>query len=225
LALAAVIFFTYLGYSGLNFSALAMIGFVLSAVFWLVAAPLWLVKLWRPSGASSAWYAAFTGWVVVFPTWLAFLSLHDRGAWTLLTFAILVWVADIGAYFVGKTFGRNKLAPSISPGKTVEGALGGIAGVAIYFFVWQHFSSHAALRGDEWARELQSHGYVLFGIFLLLGVMSVIGDLFESWMKRGVGMKDSSSLLPGHGGVLDRIDALTSTLPFAGLYLIVMQKL
>lgn len=220
--LAGVIFFTYLGYTGLDFASLATFGFVLAAIFWLVAAPLWLVKLWRPSGA---WYVALTGWVVVFPTWLAFLSLHDRGAWMLLTFAVLVWVADIGAYFVGKAIGRRKLAPSISPGKTIEGALGGLAGVVAYFFVWQALAARAAERGDVWARELHSHGYILLGIFLLLAIMSIVGDLFESWMKRGVGMKDSSRLLPGHGGVLDRIDALTSTLPLAGLYLIVMQKI
>jgi phosphatidate cytidylyltransferase len=94
-----------------------------------------------------------------------------------------------------------------------------------YFFVWQALAARAAERGDVWARELHSHGYILLGIFLLLAVMSIVGDLFESWMKRGVGMKDSSRLLPGHGGVLDRIDALTSTLPLAGLYLIVMQKI
>ncbi len=225
LALAAFVFFTYLGYTGFNFSTLAMIGFVVAAVFWLFAAPLWLFKLWRPSGALSVWYSGLTGWVVVFPTWLAFLSLHDLGSWTLLTFAVLVWVADIGAYFVGKAVGRRKLAPSVSPGKTIEGAFGGIACVAAYFFIWRALAAPAAARGDGWAVELASHGYALFGIFLLLAVLSILGDLFESWMKRGVGLKDSSNLLPGHGGVLDRIDALTSTLPIAGLYLIVMQKL
>jgi phosphatidate cytidylyltransferase len=168
--------------------------------------------------------AGIAGWVVVFPTWLAFLSLHDVSPWLLLSFALIVWVADIAAYFVGKSIGKHKLAPAISPGKTIEGALGAIVGVALYFFLWQHLSANAVARGDTWARDLQSHGWVLFAFFIVLGVVSVLGDLFESWMKRGVGMKDSSRLLPGHGGMLDRIDALTSTLPIAGLYVMLMPR-
>lgn len=225
LAGAAVVFFTYLGMTPLAFEKIASVGFIVSAVFWLLVAPLWLANTWRPIGGAATWIAAFTGWVVIFPTWLAFLSLYDLGPWMLLSFALIVWIADIAAYFVGKSIGKHKLAPSISPGKTIEGAVGGIVGVGIYFFIWQHLAEIAVARGDDWARELHSHGWVLFAMFLLLGLVSIIGDLFESWMKRGVGMKDSSSLLPGHGGILDRIDALTSTLPLAGLYLLVMQKL
>ena len=220
---AAVIFFTYLGMTPLDFMTVALVGFIVSTLFWLMVAPLWLAKTWRPVGAVGVWIAAITGWVIIFPTWLAFLSLHDLGPWMLLSFALIVWVADIAAYFVGKGFGKRKLAPAISPGKTVEGAVGGLIGVAIYFFIWRQLAEGAAARGDAWARELYSHGWLLFAMFLLLGVVSIVGDLFESWMKRGVGMKDSSGLLPGHGGVLDRIDALTSTLPLAGLYLLVMQ--
>jgi phosphatidate cytidylyltransferase len=124
------------------------------------------------------------------------------------------------AYFVGKAIGKNKLAPSISPGKTIQGALGGMAGVALYFFIWKMLAQQSVSRGETWANELLSHGAWLLGFFVLLGVLSVVGDLFESWMKRGAGMKDSSGLLPGHGGFLDRIDALTSTLPIAGLYIL-----
>ncbi len=223
--LAAIIFVAYLDRSFIDFDLLVLGGFVVSAVFWLFVAPLWLANTWRPQGKKSFWIAATAGWVVVLPTWLAFLALHDMSPWMLLTFALIVWVADIAAYFVGKGIGRHKLAPSISPGKTIEGAVGAIVGVAAYFFVWQSLAGQAVARGDDWARELFSHGWLLFGMFLLLGVLSVMGDLFESWMKRGVGMKDSSNLLPGHGGVLDRIDALTSTLPVAGLYLMLMQRL
>ena len=224
ICMAAVIFTAYLDRSLLDFSKLALAGFTVSAVFWLIAAPLWLSNNWRPQGSASFWIAAIAGWIVVFPTWLAFLALHDMSPWILLTFALIVWIADIAAYFVGKSIGRHKLAPTISPGKTIEGAAGAVVGVALYFFVWQSLAGAASARGDGWARELVSHGWLLFGLFLLLGVLSVIGDLFESWMKRGVGMKDSSNLLPGHGGVLDRIDALTSTLPVAGLYLMLMQR-
>jgi phosphatidate cytidylyltransferase len=217
--LAAVIFFSYLDGSLVKFQRLAIGGFIVAAAFWFLLVPLWLAKLWRPKSFA---VAGIAGWIVVFPTWLGFLMLHDASPWVLLSFAFIVWVADVCAYFVGKGIGKNKLAPSISPGKTIEGALGGLAGVALYFFAWQALSSYAVARGDVWARELASHGYWLFGFFILLGVLSVMGDLFESWMKRGVGMKDSSSLLPGHGGMLDRIDALTSTLPIAGLYLMLM---
>ncbi len=221
--ISAIIFLTYLGQTPINFETMALICFAVTAIFWLIAAPLWLAATWRPTGAARVWFISLAGWVVIFPTWLAFLYLHDMSPWMLLTFALIVWVADIAAYFVGKAFGKHKLAPAISPGKTIEGAAGGIAGVVIYFFVWQFFASFAVQRGDDWARELHSHGWLLFVFFILLAVVSILGDLFESWMKRGAGMKDSSNLLPGHGGVLDRIDALTSTLPIAGLYVMLMQ--
>ena len=225
LLVSAVIFVAYLDRTLINFDALAIAGFIISSLFWLLVAPFWLAKTWRPKGEKSFWIAAVAGWVVIFPTWLAFLALHDMSPWMLLTFALIVWVADIAAYCVGRTMGKHKLAPAISPGKTMEGAVGAVIGVAIYFFVWQMLSAHAIARGDAWARELQSHGWVLFAMFILLAVMSVMGDLFESWMKRGVGLKDSSGLLHGHGGILDRIDALTSTLPVAGLYVLAMQRL
>jgi phosphatidate cytidylyltransferase len=223
LLVSVVIFVAYLDRELINFDLLAKAGFVISVVFWLFVAPFWLANTWRPNGDKGFWIAAIAGWVVIFPTWLAFLALHDISPWMLLTFALIVWVADIAAYCVGKTMGKHKLAPSISPGKTIEGATGAIVGVALYFFLWQYLSADAALRGESWARELHAHGWILFGVFIALGVMSVMGDLFESWMKRGVGLKDSSNLLPGHGGMLDRIDALTSTLPAAGLYVLVMQ--
>ncbi len=216
-ALAAVIFFAYLDNRFVEFKQLAYIGFIISALFWFIAAPLWLANLWRPGSRS---IAAVAGWIVVFPTWLAFLILHDQSPWLFLSFAFIVWVADVFAYFVGKAIGKQKLAPSISPGKTVQGALGGMVGVALYFFIWKMLAEQSVSRGETWANELLSHGVWLLGFFVLLGVLSVIGDLFESWMKRGAGMKDSSGLLPGHGGFLDRIDALTSTLPIAGLYIL-----
>ena len=131
-----------------------------------------------------------------------------------------VWVADIAAYFVGKRFGKNKLAPAISPGKTIEGALGGMLGVAGYFFIWQFLIVNSFVGRQAWAMDLRSSLPALFTFFILLSVVSVMGDLFESWMKRGANLKDASNLLPGHGGILDRIDALTSTLPLAGLYVL-----
>ena len=219
LLLAALILFTYQQgqLRGIVFSALALAGFAIAALFWLLAVPVWLLKLWRPE---ARWVIALAGWAAIFPTWLALLFLHDVSPWLLLTFAAIVWVADIAAYFVGKRFGKHKLAPQISPGKTIEGVIGGIFGVAAYFFVWQSLIANSFVGHHAWAQSLLTNVVSLFVFFALLAVMSVVGDLFESWMKRGAGMKDSSNLLPGHGGILDRIDALTSTLPLAGLYVL-----
>jgi phosphatidate cytidylyltransferase len=221
--LVAVIFIAYVSGSviGINFSALKFASFALAATFWFVFAPLWLFKSWRP-----AWPALriAAGWLVIFPTWLAFLSLRDISPWLLLSFAAVVWVADIAAYFAGRRFGRHKLAPAISPGKTVEGVIGGIIGVVVFFFAWRYLTANSPVRNEGWVLALQSHGGILFALFMLLALLSVVGDLFESWMKRGAGMKDSSNLLPGHGGILDRIDALTSTLPIAGLYVMLMAR-
>ena len=131
-------------------------------------------------------------------------------------------MADIAAYFAGKGFGKHKLAPSISPGKTWEGVAGGLAGVAIYGAIL----SWAAHRWELPITPIFGPygGVPAIAVMLVLAMLSVVGDLFESWTKRGAGMKDSSRLLPGHGGVLDRIDALTSTLPLAALAIYVLHR-
>jgi phosphatidate cytidylyltransferase len=142
----------------------------------------------------------------------ALTAFRARGGIFLLSLMAIVWVADIAAYFVGKTLGRHKLAPRISPGKTWEGAAGGMAGVLLYgmlcIFLWGPATYAGALHVQ--------HGLAV-AVFALvvLAVLSVCGDLFESMLKRRAGMKDSSQLLPGHGGVLDRIDALLPVLPIA----------
>lgn len=217
LALAWVILMSYLrgAESTAEFGWYKTLAFGCAAVFWFLVVPLWLARAWRPR---SRMLLALAGWAVLFPTWLALLALRDVNPMMLLTFAVIVWVADIAAYFVGKATGRHKLAPSISPGKTIEGALGGLTGVVAYYFLWQHLVALSSSAGEAWVRQLQANGGALLGVFLLLGCLSILGDLFESWMKRGADLKDSSKLLPGHGGVLDRIDALTSTLPLAALY-------
>jgi phosphatidate cytidylyltransferase len=120
-----------------------------------------------------------------------------------------VWVADIAAYFSGRAFGRHKLAPSISPGKTWEGVLGAVLGVTGYGTVILLFFPLI----DHWPLGVPA----TLAIILLYTAVSIIGDLFESLLKRQAGIKDSSHLLPGHGGILDRIDSLTSALPFAAL--------
>ena len=196
-----------------NFVAMAMTGFIIATVFWVVGAPYWLANRLRPSPSM----CAVAGWIVAWPAWLAFVVLRDTSPWILLALAALVWVADIAAYFAGKAFGRRKLAPAVSPGKTWEGVYGAVAGVVVYGLVLAWIAGTretplSSIFGNGAAFE------VIVAMVLLVGV-SIVGDLFESWMKRGAGLKDSSNLLPGHGGVLDRIDALTSTLPVAALAL------
>ena len=185
--------------------------FVVAAVFWIAVAPFWLRNKWRPAPVP----AGIAGWLVVWPTWFAFVLLREMGPWVLLAVAALVWIADIAAYFAGRRFGKRKLAPAISPGKSWEGVYGALAGVALYGIV-------LAIATHGTASPLAAVFKPLFGLpallaMLVLAALSVVGDLLESWMKRGAGRKDSSSLLPGHGGVLDRIDALTPTLPIAAL--------
>ena len=161
------------------------------------------------------WLRLLGGLMILWLAWLAIAQARILGIEFLLSVLVLVWVADIGAYFAGRKFGgrfsRGKLAPSISPGKSWEGVWGGMTGVVLLALGWN------ALGGQTLFSLLaQRHGLasmVLAAIFM--AAMSVVGDLVESLIKRSAGAKDSSALLPGHGGVLDRIDALLPTLPLA----------
>lgn len=180
-----------------------------SALFWIAAVPLWLRFKWSLAGNDFLGYA--TGIIVILPTWAAMSALHAATPWLLLAVMALVWVADIAAYFSGRAFGKHKLAPAISPGKTWEGVAGAVAGVLVYGSAVLHFSPLGASIGLSVV--------AMTFLLLVLSAISVIGDLFESLLKRQAGIKDSSQLLPGHGGVLDRIDSLTSTLPVAALIL------
>ncbi len=175
-----------------------------AAAFWIVGVPAWL----RAKPRLPAWALGVAGWIVLWPFWVALVDLRDRGRWLLLAAALVVWIADIAAYFAGRRFGRRKLAPAISPSKSWEGVYGALAGVMAYGLALLLWSSGPAPT-PWWALFLAA--------LALLTAVSVVGDLFESWMKRVAGVKDSSGLLPGHGGILDRIDALTSALPVAAL--------
>ncbi|MBI5109646.1 MAG: CDP-archaeol synthase [Rhodocyclales bacterium] len=185
----------------------------LSAAFWLLVVPFWFRYKWTLGGNDMAGY--LLGALVILPTWAAMVALHAVDTWLMLAAMALVWVADIAAYFAGRALGRHKLAPTISPGKTWEGVAGAIAGVLIYGGIVLSFSPLAG--------KLSLPLPVVIALLLLLTAVSVMGDLFESLLKRQAGIKDSSHLLPGHGGVLDRIDALTSTLPLAALILYLVQ--
>jgi phosphatidate cytidylyltransferase len=171
---------------------------LIAAVLWWLTAFLWIAFVPR---LVSRWSAGVAGVLALVPSWLALVWLRlapPHGQWLLFTL-ILVWAADIGAFFVGRRFGRIRLAPAVSPGKTWEGVLGGVA-----------LSSLVAGGGSLWFR-------VPLGVFLPLCLatvaFSVVGDLTESLLKRFAGMKDSGSVFPGHGGVMDRIDSLTGAAP------------
>ncbi|MDR1662439.1 MAG: phosphatidate cytidylyltransferase [Azoarcus sp.] len=180
---------------------------LLAVAFWLLVAPFWLKHKWR----LRAWGAAATGFIVLLPPTLVFVVLRHFGPVIVLAAAAIVWVADSAAYFSGRAFGRRKLAPEISPGKTWAGAIGATLGVVLYcsaVFVAMAHNASVSFALLAWLQPL----------FIGLSALSIAGDLFESLLKRQAGVKDSSRLLPGHGGVLDRIDSLTSTLPMAGLF-------
>lgn len=194
-----------------EFARYAQASFVTAAGFWAIAVPMWLGLRLRPR----PWVCGLAGVVVIWPLAAALVTLRAESPWVLLAAAALVWIADIAAYFAGRAFGRHKLAPAVSPGKTWEGVAGALAAVLAYGIA---LALLAAGEGSPLARLFApAAGAPAVAALLVLAALSVTGDLFESWMKRGAGRKDSSALLPGHGGVLDRIDALTPTLPVAAL--------
>ena len=180
----------------------------LSALLWLVVVPLWLVagmQIRQPL------LMAIIGWLVLLPLGLAMMDLRAQNPYLLLGVMGLVWMADIAAYFTGRKFGKRRLAPTISPGKTWEGVMGALLGVSVYILVI------ASVTG---LFPLHKTPSLLLVAWLGVG-LAVLGDLFESAIKRQAGVKDSGALLPGHGGLLDRIDALTATLPLAAMGILI----
>ncbi|MBL8288159.1 MAG: phosphatidate cytidylyltransferase [Rubrivivax sp.] len=147
--------------------------------------------------------------------WAALIEARAVGINFMFSMLCLVWMADIAAYFGGKAFGRRKLAPSISPGKSWEGVWSGMAGVLLLAGAWVAVDSRFAFDGPSlYTLLVRSHGWAWTALALLaLAAFSVLGDLIESLVKRAAGAKDSSQLLPGHGGVLDRVDALLPVMP------------
>lgn len=191
----------------------AMVAYLMSAILWILIVPLWFARGWK---VQNPLLMALIGWVVLVPTGLAMIGLRAINPWLLLGVMALVWIADIAAYFSGRAFGKHKLAPSISPGKTWEGVAGAVLGVSLYVpaAIW------AAAREGLLAMPDMMTFIALMGMSWLWVALSVMGDLFESAAKRQAGVKDSGTILPGHGGLLDRIDALTSTLPLAALVMV-----
>lgn len=177
-------------------------------IWWLFAA----VMVVRYPRGSELWAGSMLprifGLLILLPAWYGLIWLREaaNGLWLIMALMVLVWAADIGAYFAGKTWGKRKLMPNVSPGKTIEGFLGGLVFtqllmlVVVLYLGWSLGSVLLALLGAA-----------------LVVAFSVVGDLTESLFKRDQGLKDSSSLLPGHGGVLDRIDSLTAAIPVFAL--------
>jgi phosphatidate cytidylyltransferase len=169
---------------------------------WWIAALAWMFFFPTPIAPPVAWIC---GALVIVPAWLALDHLYLLSPEMLLFALLIVWVADMGAYFVGKGFGRVKLAPQISPGRTWEGVLGGLCAVMVL----------AAIGAEVFEINIT----VLVPFCLAVAMISIVGDLTESMFKRNAGMKDSGSLFPGHGGVLDRIDSVTAAAPLFALAL------
>ncbi len=188
---------------------------LLAVIFWFFLAPFILAKGMNVSLQKLRPFYIVLGFILLPATWFALVFLRELGLVFLLSTMALVWVADIGAYFVGKAFGKRKLAAQISPGKSIEGAIGGLLlcyGYALLCVFYLPFESSIF---GAWAIRF---GWVpMFVMVTVLTAFSIFGDLFESQLKRMAGVKDSSHLLPGHGGVLDRVDALIPTMPIAAL--------
>ncbi len=193
-----------------------------SAVVWVVGGAV-LIRAGTTAWAELAvGLRQSVGLVVLCAAWLAVVAARIRGVNFLFSVMALVWVADIAAYFAGRNLGgrffQSKLAPDISPGKTREGAIGGLLGVLLLALAWTRVDQIFAVDSSSLYTLLASkHWAFMLLAVLYLGVMSICGDLLESLVKRVAGAKDSSQLLPGHGGVLDRIDALLPVLPLAML--------
>jgi phosphatidate cytidylyltransferase len=175
--------------------------FLLAAAFWIVAVPAWLWLGVKPVHRAAL---AAAGFVVLVPAALAMVVLEPGEALLILAVA---WIADTAAYFAGRRWGRRKLAPAVSPGKTWEGAVGGLIAAAAYAMILS-----LLLAGAQ-----ATHMAAFLGAAALLVAVSIVGDLFESAAKRQAAVKDSGAILPGHGGVLDRIDSATAILPVAAL--------
>ncbi|MGZ8257806.1 MAG: phosphatidate cytidylyltransferase [Methylotenera sp.] len=173
----------------------------LAAVFWIAMAPIWLISRKKIDHVLGM---AALGLLLLLANWVALIGLHDISPWLLLGVLATIWIADSAAYFAGKRFGRHKLAPEISPGKTWEGVAGALMAVSLYGCLLCYYLHYSL--------------WLIVGLWLIV-LLSIMGDLFESLLKRQAGVKDSSQLLPGHGGVLDRIDGLIPTLALTLFYI------
>lgn len=182
-----------------------LLGLLALALLWWIIALGWLAGFRGEAGGGGIVVKGIAGVLTLAPAWAALVAIHGlgrSGAYFLLLLLVLIWLADSGAFFAGRRWGNIKLAPRISPGKTREGVYGALAVVALW-----------ALGSGVWL-GLEGARLMLFvTLCLITGMFSIVGDLFESMIKRQRGVKDSGTLFPGHGGVLDRVDSLTAAAP------------
>ena len=182
----------------------------IATLFWLFVATPWLARRWKPESRLAM---AVAGWVVLIGAWVAVVELQASSPWLVLAAMAIVWIADTAAYFAGRAFGKHKLAPQVSPGKTWEGVFGALGAVAVYALLLAPLAPAGGYSGtDSWIAVVV---WVVFAQGLV--ALSIVGDLYESLLKRHAGVKDSGRLLPGHGGVLDRLDAMLAAMPAAAL--------
>lgn len=176
----------------------SLIVFFITTLFWLLIVPIWLGTRVVINNKLAM---AMLGLALMGPLWLALICAKSADPWLLLALLATIWVADSAAYFSGKNFGKHKLAPTISPGKTWEGVLGALIAVSIF--------------GAILCFSFAINNLAIFPVLWLTTIFGVLGDLFESMIKRQANLKDSGDLLPGHGGILDRIDGIIPSLPIA----------
>jgi phosphatidate cytidylyltransferase len=181
-----------------------------AGAFWVLVATPWVVARWPTQQRA---LMTLVGWIVLLGAWMAVVELQARSPWLVLAAMAIVWIADTAAYFSGRAFGKHKLAPQVSPGKTWEGVFGAWVAVAVYAAILVRFAPDAGFRLA--VTPLTVAAWIAFA--LVLAAVSVVGDLFESLLKRHANVKDSGALLPGHGGILDRVDALLAAMPLAAL--------
>ena len=216
LGAAMVLAGVYAVFSGLAGRSLGG-GWWLAAGAWTLGGA-WILKrgvpAWPQTPRAVRWIC---GLVFLFLAWASLIEARAIGVNFMLSMLCVVWMADIAAYFGGKAFGRRKLAPAISPGKSWEGVWSGMVGVLVLAVVWVGLDRSFGFDGASlYTRLVHTHGWLVTVLALLaLCSLSVVGDLIESLVKRAAGAKDSSRLLPGHGGVLDRVDALLPVMPAA----------
>jgi phosphatidate cytidylyltransferase len=193
----------------------------IALAFWLFGMPFVLSQGLHLSLPRWRFIFSVLGFIILPAAWLSLDVLREIGLLWLLSAMLLVWLADIGAYFVGRAIGKHKLASQISPGKSKEGALGGLALCLVYAILCATYFPPSETLFGTWQAKWGWGAMLLMTAILVL--FSVLGDLFESQLKRLAKVKDSSHLLPGHGGFLDRVDALLPVMPLATLFSIMVR--
>ena len=197
-----------------------IISLLTAFTFWIAFVPGMMRRGVNVKLSSVRLFLTISGLVIFVACWFSLAILRELGLGVFLSVLVWVWAADVGAYFAGKAFGKNKLAPTLSPGKSIEGMIGGILLVLVVGLV---LALNSNLYPTFFSFVYERVGLISLVLILIAGgLLSVIGDLFESQLKRLANVKDSSNLLPGHGGFLDRIDALLPVLPFAALIALVL---